>query len=371
MLQLMALVLLSLSVFQLVISSILTKAQLEGRSCVANQTMGVYKRLKQCPSLYQKWLQTTPAANVPEDGIWCCPNEATSNRKRSIREAPTPDSYVKAKEKCEEYSKLADALSIPPVAMIDEQSSLSSSERVESQPKEFPHTAAIGFTSGDGIFFVCSGSVVSARFVLTAAHCTYDTYFGISSTFWVRVGDLNLNSTNDANAPLIQVIERIRHPLYNTSIGYHDIALLKLENDIHFNEWVRPTCLPYSLPDHAAQKAVATRWGGVDWDSIDLSNVISKVTMKLVSQLECNDSYKDVLPSGVIADWQFCAGENRRDICKASGGPLVTVNNDHPRMCSLIGITSMGKDCDGATPVIYTRVYHYVPWIQSIVWPNS
>ena len=39
-------------------------------------------------------------------------------------------------------------------------------------------------------------------------------------------------------------------------------------------------------------------------------------------------------------------------------------------MYDVIGITSFGASCGYAVPAIYTRVYKYVPWIESIVWPN-
>lgn len=35
---------------------------------------------------------------------------------------------------------------------------------------------------------------------------------------------------------------------------------------MQFNEWIRPSCLPYSLPDSGPDgKATATGWGDVEW----------------------------------------------------------------------------------------------------------
>lgn len=63
-----------------------------------------------------------------------------------------------------------------------------------------------------------------------------------------------------------RVIKRIRNPQYKPPSQYHDIALLKLERNVEFNEWIRPSCLPYSLPDSGPDgKATATGWGDVEW----------------------------------------------------------------------------------------------------------
>lgn len=42
------------------------------------------------------------------------------------------------------------------------------------------------------------------------------------------------------------------------------------------------------------------------------------------------------------------------------------------RVYYIIGVTSFGKACGIAgSPGIYTKVYNYLSWIESIVWPNE
>lgn len=51
-----------------------------------------------------------------------------------------------------------------------------------------------------------------------------------------------------------------------------------------------------------------------------------------------------------------------------SGGPL-QVKFLKSKLYTQFGITSFGT-MDHGTPVGYTRVSKYIPWIESVVWPN-
>lgn len=53
------------------------------------------------------------------------------------------------------------------------------------------------------------------------------------------------------------------------------------------------------------------------------------------------------------------------------GGPLQIFNNNVECMYTIVGVTSFGSRYCGyiGIPAIYTKVYYYLDWIESIVWP--
>ncbi|KAL0111286.1 hypothetical protein PUN28_012889 [Cardiocondyla obscurior] len=103
------------------------------------------------------------------------------------------------------------------------------------------------------------------------------------------------------------------------------------------------------------------------------SDDLLKVILRLVSHESCKASFFDgislALPQGIVDDWQICAGEDGKDTCQGdSGEPLSIFGTVHQCLYTVIGITSLGKACGDITPGVYTRVYHYIPWIEKIVW---
>lgn len=98
---------------------------------------------------------------------------------------------------------------------------------------DFPHMAAIGYTSFDTpgeIGWNCGGSLVAENYVMTAAHCLTR-----SQPTVVRLGQVNLNTnTVEEEQQDIAISEILLHPDYQANRNYHDIALLRLATNTTF-----------------------------------------------------------------------------------------------------------------------------------------
>ncbi|XP_060842098.1 venom protease-like [Rhopalosiphum padi] len=315
--------------------------------------------------------------------IVCCPQDPATNKISNIIK-----SYSSI-EMCEEYSKLIYRNITDPI--LDGQYMLFTdcvdavtlvTNGTQTVPKEFPHMALLGYDEKPGMYsWLCGGSLISKRFVLTAAHCEK---LGSKDTerfaIWARLGELDyLSDIDDARPTDYRIIERIIHPKYNPDSHYNDIALFRLEKDVGFSSYVRPICLNTNH-SFTPTAVVATGWGNTDTASLRSPHLL-KVQIQTVSAEECNKNFlylpnrEKKIAQGILNDLMVCAGnpEGGNDTCQGdSGGPIQIEHNSYKCMYSQIGITSFaGPFCGQAnSPAVYTRVSNYISWIEQIVWPK-
>ncbi|XP_028173554.1 serine protease persephone-like [Ostrinia nubilalis] len=234
---------------------------------------------------------------------------------------------------------------------------------------EFPHMVAIGYDRGNGYQFDCGGALISDTYVLTAAHCIIN--LERVEPQMIRAGVIVLGDNTWNENSDYRVARSITHPNYTHSSKYHDIALLRLANPVEVSENLHAACLYTSASDPLGPLTI-TGWGRISTTQSLTSNVLLKTKVNPVTRERCTPEYPGwrKLPNGII-EGQLCAGDPQggHDACQGdSGGPLQISESDVTYR--LVGVTSFGKGCGTTTPGVYTRVAHYIDWIENIVWPN-
>ncbi|RZF45073.1 hypothetical protein LSTR_LSTR002034 [Laodelphax striatellus] len=238
-----------------------------------------------------------------------------------------------------------------------------------SSPREFPHQANLGYTFSNTIKWLCTGSLISENFVLSAAHCSKTRY---GAPAWAMLGDLDIESdSDDARPQRVRIVEHIEHPRYRSEDPYNDITLYRLERNVQFDGYTRPACLN-SVRHLKEKQAVATGWGYTRPGGLSSSELL-KVRLNLINQTQCSQFWSKGgrLKEGIDDERMICAGdlEEKKDTCNGdSGGPLQNALSTPYCMYNIIGVTSFGRrECGSGAPGVYTRVSYYLPWIESVV----
>ncbi|XP_060870725.1 venom protease-like isoform X2 [Metopolophium dirhodum] len=231
----------------------------------------------------------------------------------------------------------------------------------------WPWIAALGYLNlnmeNPAYEWMCAGSLISDRFVITAAHCTIG--IGMYRLQVVRLGDLNLNPNikDEANPIDVPISLVIRHNQYNAEDLTSDIALLKLAYSVSFDRLIQPICLPI-LSNHRANNFVESDTYLAGWGSTMLNpsyDALIDVQLQVVKNSLCQRGYLN--KSIYIDDRHLCAGIFGTDVCRGdSGGPLMWKSGSQ---YYLVGVVNFGHtNCaEVGYPGVYARVTSFVQWI--------
>ncbi|PWA21550.1 hypothetical protein CCH79_00003229 [Gambusia affinis] len=239
-----------------------------------------------------------------------------------------------------------------------------------STVESHPWIAAIFWRSkSNQKVFRCGGSLISACWVITAAHCFPEGSQMRHRDFSVTLGKNAINESDSTVEQTFRVEQIFIHELFNhTDQNYNnDIALLKLVA-IHGKcaeetNSVKTVCLPPPL--QSLPPGITCEIAGYGKENSGLwynSQYLREAQVNLLADDVCRQKH---YYGNMINNNMFCAARPdwSQDACQGdSGGPLVCeVNNT----LFLFGIISWGDGCAKENkPGVYTRVTNYNKWIE-------
>ncbi|XP_037955874.1 transmembrane protease serine 11A-like [Teleopsis dalmanni] len=231
---------------------------------------------------------------------------------------------------------------------------------------QVPWLASIFQNNDENLVFICGGSLISKRIIITAAHCFQFQTLPADLTL-VKLG--GSNTTDDTGVLSFGVEKIIIHPEYrNDFIPDADIALLYLNSSITFTDFISPICLWNGDTDLSK---LVNKIGYVAGFGSTENGTISETSpriayARIVSEIECVRSSNKI--KSIISPRTFCAGN--RDLsgpCTGDSGSGIMIRKN--RHWSLRGVVSIGETFEGQCNlgefVIYCDLAKHLDWINN------
>ncbi|CAH1103408.1 unnamed protein product [Psylliodes chrysocephalus] len=313
-----------------------------------------------------KYLRSSSCGYIAGIPMVCCPQDA------SINDLNSNEGLEERAKKHKDSSENSDVGKLNgPKCGISNVTNYRVVGGVPAKLNEIPFIAILGYKNArnpNTPKWLCGGSLISNKHILTAAHCVYNR----QDLYVVRLGDLNLFDDNDGAFPEdINIVSSKIHEDYSPTKFTNDIAILTLEKEPK-NPNIWPVCIPNKEPfksnTFVKYNAMVAGWGALYFNGPS-SAALQLAQIPVVEQDKCKNAFAE---KAIIDDNIICAGraDGKQDACQGdSGGPLFwgTIDGEVIRFYQ-IGVVSYGFRCaEVGYPGVYTRVTNFVDWIENNV----
>ena len=248
---------------------------------------------------------------------------------------------------------------------------------VDGKALELPWQIYLEIEKG-GTTYACGGTLVTDRWVVTAAHCinkfVKSPLFSPVNADQLTVYSGGIDRSSNGEMSSNSVIQVIAYPQYEQSFNTGDIALLQLSGPvelpaqaIRLMDNVLQVDADLEFGHAVRDNLVLSGWGRTSTDGTKSTNILQKVMLDGVADDTCALAWGW---SGFATSF-ICANAHNKGSCSGdSGGPLIWQDknaiSDNDRGYRLAGVVSFGnsKQCAlNSLPDVYTEISSFHDWI--------
>ncbi|EDW15473.1 uncharacterized protein Dmoj_GI24851 [Drosophila mojavensis] len=197
---------------------------------------------------------------------------------------------------------------------------------------------------------ICGGTLVSSRYIVTAAHCFTAT--ADYTKYHVVAGETELTTYFPTEDSKNTILKLKIHPRYKKTEFIADIAVASLS-------------IPYTKPavnylplcsrkPSSGDRASVSGWGVSDY----YKDTLRVMEVPLIAKAECNQKMQRTMPQNVL-----CAADyNGRTLCNGDSGGALVINGE------LCGISTWTAQCGNRVmPDVFMSVYYYRDFIKETI----
>uniref|UniRef100_A0A182LSA6 Peptidase S1 domain-containing protein n=1 Tax=Anopheles culicifacies TaxID=139723 RepID=A0A182LSA6_9DIPT len=241
----------------------------------------------------------------------------------------------------------------------------------DSLPGMWPwHVALFHRESTTRTSYKCGGTIINRDTILTAFHCVVENHRLIAANrLIVRAGLFDL----DVGGSTVQehrVFDIISPPGASVRTFNDDIAILKLQTQFTYDDYVQPVCVrsvPQDISELVGTYGTVVGWGWTEMNGT--SATLRQANIPVASAEDCLASDRNLF-SQVLTTKVYCAGSrNGTSSCNGdSGGGMFFRNGGYWFLRGLTSFSSVAEGspgiCNSYGYVGYTDVAKYLTWLR-------